>query len=141
MGILSDENLDKLTGSLKMDSSVLNGANDILNLLNQKKDDKEKEQEGLSEEEKAKNKEKENTAVQTDDGTFRAANAELDRAIEIDKDLEAKLELKDVVAPTTMAETAIKQMESVDMSKLIGAPMNAAVAAQFDAARKMLACV
>ena len=139
--ILSNERLDELTGSLKMDTSVLNGANDILNMLNQKQDEKEKEKEGQSEEEKEKNKGKENTAVQTDDGTFRAANAELDRAIEIDKDLEAQLELKDVVAPTTMAETAIKQMESVDMSKLIGAPMNAAVAAQFDAARKMLACV
>lgn len=141
MGILSNERLDELTGSLKMDTSVLDGAKNILSSLNQKQDEKEKEQEGLSDEEKENNKGKENTAVQTDDGTFRAANAELDRAIEIDKDMEAQLELKDVVAPTTLAETAIKQMESVDMSKLIGAPMNAAVAAQFDAARKMLACV
>ena len=60
---------------------------------------------------------------------------------EVAANQKAELELKDVVAPTTLAETAIRQMENVNMSKLIGAPMNAAVEAQFDAARKMLACV
>lgn len=137
---------DLTGGDLKLDSNVLNGALETLGILNQKKEEndkaKEAKKDGEPEEEGQKEKKEiTETAVQTDDGNFRAANAELDKAVELSKSMDAKLDLKDVVAPTTMGETAIKQMENVNMSKLIGAPINAAVEAQFDAARKMLACV
>lgn len=49
--------------------------------------------------------------------------------------------LDEVTASTKTGETAIHQMESVDMAKLIGAPLTAAVEANFDAAKKMLSCV
>lgn len=79
--------------------------------------------------------------VQTPDNPFRDASKAATDFMEVVSKQDATLELKDVVAPTTMAETAIKQMENVNMSKLIGAPINAAVEAQFDAARKMLDCI
>ena len=51
------------------------------------------------------------------------------------------LTLKEVSAPTKMGEESIHQMESLDMSKLIGAPINAAVEAHYNAAKKMLGCI
>ena len=128
---------------LELNSDLLKGVTDTLDSLNQKQEEQKKEEqkEPKEGETQGETKDTTKTAVQTDDGTIRAANAELDKALEIDKNLDASLTLKDVVAPTTMAETAIKQMESVDMSKIIGTPMNAAVQAQFDASRKMLECI
>ena len=51
------------------------------------------------------------------------------------------LTLKEVSAPTKLGEESIHQMESLDMSKLIGAPINAAVEAHYNAAKKMLGCI
>ena len=51
------------------------------------------------------------------------------------------LTLKEVSAPTKMGEEAFHQMESLNMSKLIGAPIDAAVEAHYNAAKKMLACI
>ena len=41
------------------------------------------------------------------------------------------LTLKEVSAPSKLGEESIHQMESLDMSKLIGAPINAAVEAHY----------
>lgn len=61
------------------------------------------------------------------------------------KDLEAlndgTVTLGEVVAPTKAGEAAIHQMENIDMSKLISAPMTAAVQANFEASKKMLECI
>ena len=51
------------------------------------------------------------------------------------------LTLKEVSAPSKLGEESIHQMESLDMSKLIGAPINAAVEAHYNAAKKMLGCI
>lgn len=51
------------------------------------------------------------------------------------------LTLKEVSAPTKMGEEAFHQMESLNMSKLIGAPIDAAVEAHYNAAKKMLGCI
>ena len=51
------------------------------------------------------------------------------------------LTLQEVSAPTKLGEESIHQMESLDMSKLIGAPINAAVEAHYNAAKKMLGCI
>lgn len=51
------------------------------------------------------------------------------------------LTLNEVSAPTKLGEESIHQMESLDMSKLIGAPINAAVEAHYNAAKKMLGCI
>lgn len=129
--------------SINMDS-LQEGLVDILEMLNKKKDEEQNAgggEEGGEEGGEGTTVPKPSALVQTEDGSLRGANAELTEAIELASKLDANIELKEVVAPTTMAETAIKQMESLDMSKLIGAPINAAVEAQFDAARKMLACV
>lgn len=129
--------------SLNMDS-LKDGLVDILEMLNKKKDEEQTTGEGGEGGEgdgEGSSKPNLSALVQTEDGSIRGANTELSEAVELASKLDASIELKEVVAPTTMAETAIKQMESLDMSKLIGAPINAAVEAQFDAARKMLACV
>ena len=128
--------------SINMDS-LKDGLVDILEMLNKKKDEEQTPGEGGENggEEGGTSDPKPNALVQTDDGSIRGANSELTEAIDLASKLDANIELKEVVAPTTMAETAIRQMESLDMSKLIGAPINAAVEAHFDAARKMLACV
>ena len=54
---------------------------------------------------------------------------------------DVSLTLKEVSAPTKLGEESIHQMESLDMSKLIGAPINAAVEAHYNAAKKMLGCI
>lgn len=51
------------------------------------------------------------------------------------------LTLKEVSAPTKAGDESIRQMESMDMTKLIGAPINAAVEAHYNAAKKMLGCI
>ena len=51
------------------------------------------------------------------------------------------LTLKEVSAPTKPGEEALRQMEGMDMAKLIGAPINAAVEAHYNAAKKMLGCI
>lgn len=51
------------------------------------------------------------------------------------------LTLQEVSAPTKPGEEALRQMEGMDMAKLIGAPINAAVEAHYNAAKKMLGCI
>ena len=127
--------------SLNLDSLKDKVTNILENLNKQKDEAQNNEEQGGDNGGNGETGTKPDTLVQTEDGSIRGANSELENAVELASKLDANIELKEVVAPTTMAEKAIKQMESVDMSKLIGTPINAAVEAQFDAARKMLACV
>ena len=57
------------------------------------------------------------------------------------KKQDATLTLKEVCAPTKLGEEAFHQLESLDMSKLIGAPINAAIDAHYNAAKKALECI
>ena len=54
---------------------------------------------------------------------------------------DGRVTLDEVVAPTKGGEAAIRQIENIDMSKLISAPMTAAVQANFEASKKMLECM
>ena len=135
--LLDNDRITELTGgNLKLDTNLQDSVTEVMGILNKKKEEEEKNKDtgdGTSKEKQS--------AVQTEDGSVRSANAELAEAVDLASKQTANLDLKEVVAPTKLAETAIKQMENVDMAKIIGAPINAAVTAQFDAARKMLSCI
>lgn len=105
-------------------------------ILNFFKNDEEKDNESTD-----KPADEQQTQAQQAVNPFRNAKEAAMEFNDVVANQKCELELKEVVAPTTMAETAIHQMENLNISKLIGAPINAAVEAQFDAARKMLACV
>jgi len=121
-------------------------------------DEQEKKVNDPEEEKKVKteNQTEEKNENQTEEkSTASEVNDKLETAAEVVKEImpgvtsvadalkmqDVTLTLKEVSAPTKAGEESFRQLEGLDMSKLIGAPINAAVEAHYNAAKKMLGCI
>lgn len=88
--------------------------------------------------------EKKDETIDKVNDTIHEINGTIDafsNLIDAVKKQDATITLKEVCAPTKLGEQAFHQLESLDMSKLIGAPINAAIDAHYNAAKKALECI